>query len=280
MDSFIFGAVLAAAFFHAYWNFLVKSNADKSVAILAVAIGQVPIACIGLLFTGQPPLSSLIYIFASAFLHTGYLVFLMHAYRFGDLSAVYPVARGSSPLLLTLATFFIGQDTLSGFEIAGVFLIAIALLGFGLSQSKLTEHGLKSIMLAMVTGCFIAAYSMVDALGTRDAGSAIAFYGSLASLSALMLVVYFYIWHRASFSTLYISGKRTLFLGGSISYIAYIIVLWACLYAPIASVSSLRETSSLIAVLLGVFLLKEKLNWQKIVAAITILIGVVLIKLA
>ena len=279
MNTLILTAVLSAAFLHAFWNFLVKKNDDKALAVIAICLGHMPFGIIGLFFSGLPPLSSLGFVLLSAVFHTGYQVFLMHAYRFGELSAVYPIARGLSPLLLMVATFILGQDTLSQSEIVGVLCIGAALLIFGFSQYKLSKNGLTGVLLAVATGCFIASYSLVDALGTRNAGDAIAFYGTLAIMNSLFLTVYFFFFHRDSLKALPTAGKKVFWIGGGASYFAYVIVLWACLHAPIPVVSSLRETSTLIAVLLGVVILKERLTWGKVIAAMTIVIGIALLRL-
>ena len=279
MNSLILVAVLSAAFFHAFWNFLVKKNEDKALAVIAVCLGHLPFSVAALFFSGLPPLSSLSYLLISALLHTGYQVFLIHAYRFGELSAVYPIARGLSPLLLMIAGFILGQDMLSPYQIMAVCLIGLSLLIFGFSQYQLSKKGLKGVLLAVATGFFIASYSLVDGLGTREAQSAIAFYGVLSLLNSLFLTGYFLIWHRASLWALPTKGQQIFWIGGGASYLAYVIVLWACLYAPIAVVSSLRETSTLIAVLLGVFLLKEKMTFGKAGAVLLIVIGVMLIRL-
>ena len=268
-----------AAFLHAFWNFLVKKNDDKALAIIAICLGHLPFCIIGLLYTGLPPFSSLGFILLSGVFHTGYLIFLMHTYRFGDLSAVYPIARGFSPLLLVILTFFIGQDRLDIAEIIGVLFIGAALMVFGFSQYRLSKHGLQGIVLAAITGVFIASYSFVDGLGTRQSGSAMAFYGSSAIIHSILLTAYFLVWHRPSLKALPTAGMKLFWIGGGASYLAYTVVLWACLFAPIPVVSSLRETSTLIAVFLGVFILKEKMTWGKGIAAISVLIGIALVRI-
>lgn len=279
MDSIILIAVLGAAFFHAFWNFLIKRNDDKELAALAVFLGHIPFGVAGLVYSGLPPASAYGYLLFSAFLHAGYQIFLMHAYRFGDLSAVYPIARGLSPLLLSMATVMLGQDVLSYLEMIGIGLIGAALLTFGFAQYQISEHGLKSVLLAGVTGMFIASYSMVDALGTRQAGDAIQFFGMLSVINGVIFGLYFLVWHRASFRLLLNKGQGMFWLGGGTSYLAYTIVLWACLHAPIAVVSSMRETSTLFAVLLGVLILKEKMTAGKGLAAVAVIIGIILTRL-
>ena len=279
MQTLILCAVLCAAFLHAFWNFLVKKNEDKALAVIAVCLGHLPFALVAMMFSGLPPASSYSYVLLSAFLHTAYQVFLIHAYRFGELSAVYPIARGLSPLLLMIAGFVLGQDILSPYQIMAVCLIGLSLLIFGFSQYQLSKKGVKGVLLAVATGFFIASYSLVDGLGTRDAQNAVAFYAALALVNSLFMTAYFLIWHRSSLWALPTKGQRIFWIGGGASYLAYLTVLWACLHAPIAVVSSIRETSTLIAVLLGVFLLKEKMTWGKASAVCLILTGVLLIRL-
>lgn len=279
METTILLAVLGAAFLHAFWNFLVKSNDDKALAILAVCLGHIPFGIAGLMYSGLPPLSTTGYLLLSSIFHVGYQIFLMHAYRFGDLSAVYPIARGLSPLLLSLATVIIGQDKLTQLETLGIMLIGVSLLLFGFSQYKLSENGLKGVMLAVITGMFIASYSMVDALGTRHAGDALQFFGMLSVISGVLFSMYFWVWHRSTFGLLMTKGKKTFWIGGGASYLAYTVVLWACLHAPVAVVSSLRETSTLFAVFLGVVILKEKPTIAKLCAALTVVFGIALTRL-
>ena len=279
MESVIIIAVLAAAVFHASWNFLVKNTEEKSVAILAVTLGQVPFSILGLAFTGLPPTETLGYVFASGFLHTGYMIFLLHAYRLGDLSVVYPIARGLSPIILTAITLIFLQEALSMPEVYGILLIAAAIISIGMAQIKTSQTGLMPILLAMVTGCFIAAYSMVDALGTRLGGNAFSFFGSVAILSAIFVSAYIVVSQRETFKVVLISHKLLMSVGGGISYFAYIIVLWACLYAPISVVSSLRETSVFFAVIFGVLLLGEKLTISKILSSILIVLGIALTRI-
>ena len=279
MNSLILFAVLTAALFHASWNFLVKNTGNKSVAILAISIGQVPFGIAGLFYTGLPPYEAFGHVFISGLLHTGYMIFLMQAYRFGDLSVVYPIARGVSPILLTLATFILLQDRLSPLQIYGTALIAGALILLGASQYRASKTGYAPVLLAMVTGFFIASYSMVDALGTRIGQDAFGFFGCVAIMSAILMSGYFTFDRKVNFKELFTAQKTLMIMGGGISYTAYIIVLWACLYAPISVVSSLRETSTFFAVMIGVFVLKETLSVSKILSSLLIIIGIVFTKL-
>ena len=104
MDISVVFVVLGAAFLHAFWNFQVRSTEDKALGMAAVMFGHLPLAIIGLAYVGLPAQGAWQYVFVSAVLHLGYQVFLLNAYRFGELTQIYPVARGASPLLITIFT--------------------------------------------------------------------------------------------------------------------------------------------------------------------------------
>ena len=104
MDVGVILVVLGAAFLHAFWNFQVRGTEDKALGMAAVMFGHLPLAIIGLAYVGLPVSGSWPYVIVSAMLHLGYQVFLLNAYRFGELTQIYPVARGASPLLITLFT--------------------------------------------------------------------------------------------------------------------------------------------------------------------------------
>ena len=279
MENFVILAVLAAAFLHAFWNFLLKENNDKALSMYAVTVGHLPIALVGVAFVGLPPSEALPYIVLSGFLHTGYQVFLMDAYRFGALSNIYPIARGLSPLLLALVTIGFAHDELSQLELLGIALVAGALIIFGLAQYRFNKDGPMGVILAIITGCFIASYSLTDALGTRVTGSAFAFYGAMSFVNVLLFTGYYLCFHRDALKRLPREGMKMMVVGGGASYLAYVMVLWACLTLPVAVVSSLRETSVLIVMIFGVVFLKEDLTRPKLLACIAVVCGIALMRL-
>ena len=279
MENLVILAVLAAAFLHAFWNFLLKENHDKALSMYAVTIGHMPIALVGLAYVGLPPADALPYIILSGFLHTGYQVFLMNAYRFGALSNIYPIARGLSPLLLALVSVGFAQDQLSRAELGGILLVAGALIVFGLAQYRFNKDGPMGMILAVITGCFIASYSLTDALGTRVAGSALGFYGAMSIVNIVLFTGFYLCFHRDALRRLPKEGMTLMVVGGGASYLAYVIVLWACLTLPVAVVSSLRETSVVIVMIFGAVLLKEKMTRPKILACLAVVAGIALMRL-
>jgi len=279
MENIVILAVIGAAFLHAFWNFLLKGNHDKALSMYAVTAGHLPIAMVGMVWAGLPPMEALPFILISGGLHTGYQIFLMNAYRFGALSNIYPIARGLSPLLLALASLFMAEDQLSRLELLGILMVAGALIVFGMAQYRFDKDGPMGMFLAMMTGLFIASYSLTDALGTRVTGSAFSYYGAMSLVNVGLFTGYFMLYHRDALRRLPTEGRKMLIIGGTASYLAYVMVLWACLTLPVAIVSSLRETSVLIALILGVVFLKEKLTWAKMLACLAVVSGIALMRL-
>ena len=279
MDNNIIMVVLTAAFLHAWWNFLVRSNTDKVLAMIAMTMGHAPLAILSISYFGLPGMETLPFLIASAVLHVGYQVFLMNAYRFGELSNIYPIARGLSPLLLSIITLIIGQDVLTAGQMVGIMTISLSMIYMGFLQFRFNQDGPKGLILACITGIFIASYSMVDALGARLTGDAMVFYSSSTILNVTLMGIYSMTFHRDVVKSLIINGKKPFFVGGTASYLAYVMVLWACLQAPVAIVSSLRETSVIFAMFLGVFLLGERINRTKIIVTFVMITGVIITRL-
>ena len=280
MDPTIILAVLAAAFLHAFWNFQVRGSTDKALGLGAVMLGHIPLAVAGMVWAGLPPLSTWPFLLASSFLHLGYQIFLMNAYRFGELGQIYPIARGIAPLLIAVVGMLLLQTRFAPQEMVGVLLVSGGIIMHGIFQFIRTKTPLTGLGLAVVTGCFIASYSLVDGHGVRDANNALGYYGMLTMLNGVPFAIYLRVFHPGVISRIPTEGRNTVIFGGTASYIAYGLVLWACLSAPIAVVSALRETSVLFALFLGTVLLHEKFTLTKLAVTITILAGVVTLRLA
>ena len=244
----------------------------------AIALGHVPFGILGLISFGVPNSESLVYILASAVLHVFYMFFLLNAYKHAELSQVYPIARGLSPLILVLVgTMFLGEY-LSKYEVSGIICVSMALILYGIQIGFKSRADLKGLYYAAWTGCFIASYSVVDGYGVRVAQNAIGYTSAVDIISAALLCLFLFIFNREIFSGIRQKGKKTFWIGGSLGFIAYAIVLWACLHAPISIVYTLRETSVLFAVLLATLFLREKLTLSKILLIGMLCFGVGLIK--
>ena len=180
MTTTVFLAVLAAATLHAVWNALVKGGIDKRVSMAAVVLGSTPPAVLGLVAAPAPDLAALPYMGAALVLHVGYQLFLMQAYAKGDLTQVYPIARGSAPLIVALVSVLFLGVVLGPGEVAGVVLIGTGVLSLALVRRADGVRNGPAAGLAFATGLFIAAYSLVDGLGARVAGSSVGYYSWVA----------------------------------------------------------------------------------------------------
>lgn len=278
MSGTVFAVVLLAALLHATWNALVKGGADKGAGMAAVVIGQGVAGALLLPFAPLPTVESLPYLIAGVALHLGYQVFLIQSYKFGDLTQVYPIARGASPLLVAL-----GSVVFLGVSFTSVELAAMAMISVGIASISLVRRAdglfqLRAAGLALITGGFIASYSLVDGQGARIAGTALGFYGWLSVLNAIAFAA-FARPLRPGLVTRALAARKHLFLGGGASFMAYLLVVWAFTQAPIALVTALRETSIVFALLIGVFVLNERLNLAKVLSVAMTISGAVLLRL-
>lgn len=280
MTTVVFCAVLAAAFLHAAWNAMVKGGADKRVTMAAVMLGHVPPAAIALLFVPTPSVESLPWMIAGVIAHLGYQVFLLGAYTKGDLSQVYPIARGLAPLLVTGVSVVLLGERLALVETIAVGMIAMGLMSMALLRGSDGARNAEAVKLALMTGCFIASYSLIDGYGARVSGSPIGFYAYLGAINAVLFAIYIRLRHPGVLRTMFTSALRVFFIGGTASFAAYGIVIWAFTQAPIALVTALRETSIVFAVLIGVVVFKERFDRAKVIAVAATLLGAGLLRVA
>ena len=271
--------VLFAAILHATWNFLVKRSDDKLLSMSAVVIGHVPFSLAALVFFPLPLIDALPFLIGSVVLHTGYQLFLLNAYRLGDLSKVYPLARGVAPMLVTLVSISILGVVLNQTELAAIVMIGLGIASLVFTRSDSGSFDFKTVALSLITGCFIAAYSIVDGLGARVAQSPVGFYACASTVSAIIWLIYLSFKRPDILKTLATTQKQLTLLGGGASFGAYALVVWAFTIAPIALVTALRETSIIFAMLLGTLILKEKMSWQKGLAIVLTVAGVLTLKL-
>lgn len=274
------GIVLLAALLHASWNFLVKRTDDKHLSMSAVVLGHTPFALAALVYAPMPRPGALPYILAGAVLHSGYQLFLLSSYRIGDLSQVYPLARGVAPLIVTgISVFFLGVH-LSWPELAAVIMIGTGIMSLSLVRRGDGERNAPAAALAVTTGGFIASYSLVDGLGAQAAGTVLGFYGWLSVLNAVIFAAIMRVVRPEIVKRSVWRNWPMSLTGGGASFLAYAMVIWAFTMAPIALVAALRETSIIFAMLLGVFVLNERLDLMKVLTTLLTLLGIGLLRIA
>jgi drug/metabolite transporter (DMT)-like permease len=280
MSTTVFLAVIAAALLHAVWNAVVKGGQDKILSLAAVLFGHLPMALAALAFVPAPAPASYPYILGGAVLHAGYQVFLIQSYNRGDLTQVYPISRGSAPLIVALFSIAVLGVTLTANEMLAIGLIAAGIISLALVRRADGQRNGMAALLALVTGCFIASYSIVDGLGARLAGTSLGFYAWLTVGNCIIMAGYIAMRAPGTFRKIPGPGLKLFVFGGGASFIAYALVTWAFTQAPLALVTALRETSIVFALLIGVFFLKERLDLMKVFSTMTTLAGAVLLRFA
>jgi drug/metabolite transporter (DMT)-like permease len=280
MTTSVFLAVILAALLHAIWNAMVKGGTDKHATMLAVVLGHVPIAVLILPFVAPIDAAAIPWIIAGVGLHLGYQLFLIAGYRAGDLTLVYPLARGSAPIMVTaISVIFLGIS-FSLIELSGVLFITLGLVSLSLVRRGDGARNPKAVGLALCTGGFIAAYSLVDGIGARVATTALGFWTWAALGNAMALTLWTALARPRTFA-LFRSDRRLVILGvfgGTASFLAYGLVIWAFTQADIALVTALRETSIVFALLIGVGVLKERLNLVKVASTLLTLCGAIVLR--
>jgi drug/metabolite transporter (DMT)-like permease len=278
MDLVVYLAVMLAALLHAVWNGLLKNGEDKHLGMTAVVVGHIPIAACVLPFVPTPDPASWPYLAGGVVLHVAYQLFLLMSYRIGDLTQVYPIARGSAPLIVATISVLVLGVSLSASETLAITMIGAGIISLAVVRQADGLRNHRAAALALATGCFIAGYSLVDGLGARQAGTALGFYSWLAIINALVFAAIMGIMRPGLLGRLFGQARGLMVIGGGASFSAYALVMWAFTQAPIALVTALRETSIIFALLIGVVVLKEKLDLAKVLATLITLCGAALMR--
>ena len=277
MTVLVFSLVLLAAALHAIWNAIIKGTGDKTIAIGLVALGHMVLGLIGAAILPLPDIKVIPFIIASTLIHWGYYYGLTTAYKFGDLSLIYPIARGISPIIVTFFAFFWINERLSWVEMSGVLLISSGVLFLGL-RSLSSEKSIPALVFAVTTGMLIAAYSVTDGFGVRLTENPLSYIVWLFIAEGFVV---FYIFGRFRVRLLKSSFSEIMlgFFAGVISTVAYGLALYAKSLAPLGIVTALRETSVIIATLIGVLWFKEKPIGYRIGAASIVFCGIIFLTL-
>jgi drug/metabolite transporter (DMT)-like permease len=263
--------VLGSALLHASWNLVVKRSADRLVAAAAQMTFGAFVSLPLLAARGLPP-GAWHFLAATSVVHLGYVLTLVRAYDRGDLSVVYPVARGTAPVIVTAGAALLLDDAPSGWGVAAVVLITLGILTLGVRGRP------RGVGWALATSGFIAAYTMIDGAAVRALDDSVA-YTLAAFVGIAVVLVPYTLWRRgvprvaASLAAEWPSHL----LAGSASVVAYALVLAAARVSPLGLVSALRETSVLFGALGGALLLKEGSAAARVRAAALIAAGMALL---
>lgn len=275
--------VLVAAVAHAGWNLLAKLMGDQVVAFWLINATAALCGAAMWVVAGPPRPAAWPYLGASVVLHVAYNVTLLNSYRFGDLSRVYPLARGLAPLLVTGGAAFVAGEDLAPLQFVGVAVVAgglISLVWLGGAARAGRAGSKRSINLAIATGVLIAIYSLSDGLGVRHAHNTVGYAGVLFLIESSLLVVGLAAWRRRL-----LPGTPSLewtlgVFGGALLVATYAVVLWAQTHLALGVVSALRETSVVAGAIFGAVFLHEGSARWRVVAAVVVCAGVALLVVA
>jgi drug/metabolite transporter (DMT)-like permease len=280
LDTHVFLAVLLAAVMHGGWNVLVKLKLDRFLSLFLIQslMGLVGLAMLA--FAGWPSQASWPYAIASGLLHTGYNLFLARSYRTGDLSQVYPIARGTGPLFTFLGTWLLGTDAVTALGAGAILALICGIWVTAMGQRRALRLDGLTLFYALGTAAFIGAYSITDGLGARASGNPTAYSGLLFVLDAAMLFV----------TGIYLRGPgilkdvapywKTGLAGAALSAGAYWIAIWAMTEAPIAAVAALRETSILFVIAMSALVLREPVGLPRWLGGALIVAGAAALRLS
>jgi drug/metabolite transporter (DMT)-like permease len=289
--------VLAAAVTHATWNAIAHGIKDQLLAFGLIGAGGILVAIPLVIVSPFPLAACWPYLLASIVIHVFYNLLLMRSYRYGEFGQVYPLARGTSPLVVTVLAAVFAAERPSVAQVAGVLVVScgLALLvlagrtrrraaaGGGGSGSTWRGSGLgrAALLAAVGTGLTIAAYTTVDGLGVRLSGSSVAYIGWLMLLESLCVPA----WALARRRHELLSGTSRRVLGsgllaGGLSVLAYGLVLWAQTRGDLAPIAALRETSVIFGAVIGTVVFREPFGRWRIAATLLVVTGVLLLNVS
>jgi drug/metabolite transporter (DMT)-like permease len=270
MHPLVIGLTLSAAALHAIWNALLRSGADRlwSVTVMSFAttVAAVPTALI--LPTPLPECWP--YIAISALLQVVYSILLASAYRHGELGQVYPIVRGSVPVLVTLAGFLLASQTLSRLGLLGIALVSAGIASLALGRPPVTT---KTLLLALATALFVASYVTADGLGVRLAGNVQSYTAWIFLTYGALMPTAFLVLRRRLVLDLRDRETTKALAAGVVSLLSYGAILAALSLGKLGPISALRETSVVFSALLGRIVLGETLTNRRIIACIVVAIG-------
>jgi drug/metabolite transporter (DMT)-like permease len=266
----IVGLALCAAVLHATWNAVLRSGTDRlwSVTIMSFAttIVAAPIA----IFLPLPLPASWPYLFVSSCLQVGYSIFLVYAYRYGNLGQVYPIVRGSVPVLVTIGGFLLAGQHPALRPLFGVALVAIGITSLAAGTQR---PPFVSILLALATGLIIALYTTTDAIAVRYVGNARAYATWIFLIYGALMPAAFVVLRGLPRVDVCSSETAKAMAGGVVQLVAYGAVISAFALGPAGPISALRETSVVFAALIGRFFLDEVLTFRRIAACAIVTLG-------
>lgn len=280
MSLTVFLVVLAAAAMHAGWNALLKIRLEPFLAMVLIHLFGAIITLPVLFYTGWPRAEAMVWLAASTIIHVGYYFALAAAYERADMSQVYPIARGSAPLMTALLGVSIFGEKISLISGLGIATLALGIFVMSLRSARDAAHmDRKALLFAGLTAITITAYTISDGIGARASGDAVAYIAALFVLDGLTLTIIALCMRGWKGLKPMMSFIPQGLAGGAMACGSYGIAIWAMTVAPIPLVAAVRESSVLWGAAIAVIFLKEPLRANRVIAACLIVAGLVMMRL-
>ncbi|HKX10823.1 MAG TPA: DMT family transporter [Stellaceae bacterium] len=270
MTPLVITLVLCAAILHASWNAVLRGRDDKlwSVTVMSFAATVVAIPVVFVL--PLPAAASWPYLALSVGLQVVYSWFLVIAYRLADLGQVYPMIRGSVPLLVTLGAAIFAGEHLSALALSGIVLVSLGIMSLALGKGRAQP---KAVAAALANSLVIATYTVTDGIGARLSGNSFTYVSWIFLLYGVVMPAAFMATRGRLIVQWSAPETRTVLAAGVVQLVTYGTVIWALTMAPIGPVSALRETSIVFAALIGRMFLSEPLTARRLSACAVIAVG-------
>lgn len=269
-------AVLSAGVLHATWNAMAKAVPDRYAGFALMGVAQAGAGLLILVVAAAPARASWPWIATSVAVHIVYTAMLARSYELGDFNQVYPLARGTGPLIVAFVAAAALGEHLTVPQLAGVAAVCGG-LGALAFAGGVSRHQAGAITAALFTGVTIAAYTLIDGVGVRHAGTAAGYGGWLFFGMGPCIVVWVYLVRGAAVWPAIAAQWRLGIPGGLISVLAYGIVVWAQTRGALAAVAALRETGVITGAVIGVVFFRERMGLPRFAAAGMVVLGVALI---
>ena len=270
-------AVLAAAVTHATWNAIAHGIKDQTLAFALIGVGGIAVAIPLTILAVMPRADCWPYLAGSVAIHVFYNLLLMRCYKYGEFGQVYPLARGISPLVVTILAAVFVHEHLALLQIGGVLVVSAGLATLVFAGRR---PGRAAFIAAVGTGLTIAAYTTVDGVGVRLSASPVGYIGWLMLLQSLCVPMFALARRR---DVVLKQPPRVLAAGlaaGALSVLAYGLVLWAQTRGALAPIAALRETSVIFGAVIGTLVFREPFGRTRVAATVIVVAGIVLLNVA
>ena len=273
--NLMFVLVLLAALFHALWNSIVKASANRLATMAIIQLTGAAAGLVALPFVKFPEPASWTFLLATTIVHLLYQVLLVKAYKLGDLSQVYPIARGSGPMYVTIFSLIYGEY-ISTMSLVGIITISIGISYLGFYKQL---HQFKTVLIALSIGLLIGIYTILDGLGIRHSDAALGYIAILHILIGAPITLVTRVRLGKNWMQAMRSAAVPGLIAGTLATVGYGIALWVAKISPLAYVASLRETSVIIAAGIGAYYFNESFGKHRIIASVIVVGGMILLTL-